>query len=116
MPVLTRAMVPGAVATGGSTRVNAAVAPRFRKGDAVRTLMLNPPTHIRLPRYVRGKLGEIETDHGVFVFPDTSAHGMGEKPQHVYTVRFSAREVFGPGAGPLDSIHVDLWDDYLAPA
>jgi len=113
MPVLTKAMVPSAVATGGSTRVKARVAAKFKKGDKVRTLNLNPLGHTRLPRYVRDKVGVIETDHGVFVFPDTSAHGKGEKPQRVYTVRFKAREVFGPSAGAKDSIYADLWDDYL---
>lgn len=113
MPVLTKDMVPGLVATGGSTRVNASVAPKFKKGDRVKARNLNPSGHIRLPRYVRGKQGVIESDHGVFVFPDTHAHGKGEKPQHVYTVRFSAREVFGPEAGAKDSIYADLWDDYL---
>jgi len=116
MPVLSKAMVPILVATGGSTRVKKAIKPKFRKGDKVRTRNINPPTHTRLPRYARGKVGVIQIDHGVFVFPDTSAHGKGEKPQHVYTVRFSAREVFGREASAKDSIYADLWDDYLDPA
>ena len=116
MAVLGKEMVPTLVATGGSTRVNASVAPKFKKGDRVKARNLHPPGHTRLPRYVRGKTGVIESDHGVFVLPDTSAHGRGEKPQHVYTVRFGAREVFGPEAGPRDSIYADLWDDYLDPA
>lgn len=116
MPVLTKAMVPGLLTTGGSTRVNAAVAPKFKKGDKVKARNIHPPGHTRLPRYVRGKIGVIETDHGVFVLPDSNAHGKGETPQHVYTVRFGAREVFGATAGPKDSIYADLWDDYLEPA
>lgn len=116
MPVLPKAMVATAVATGGSTRVNAKVKPKFKVGQKVRARNLNPPGHTRLPRYVRGKAGVIETDHGVFVFPDTSAHGQGERPQRVYTVRFNAREVFGPMAAAKDSIYADLWDDYLDPA
>lgn len=116
MPVLTKDMVPTAVATGGSTRVNASVAPKFKKGDKVKARNLHPKGHTRLPRYVRGKTGVIESDHGVFVLPDTSAHGKGETPQHVYTVRFAAREVFGPAAGARDAIFADLWDDYLDPA
>jgi hypothetical protein len=34
-------------------------------------------------------------DHGVFVFPDTNAHFLGEKPQHLYSVRFAMRELWG---------------------
>ena len=46
------------------------------------------------------KVGTIERDHGVFVFPDTNAHFLGEKPQHVYSVRFAARELWGEQAAP----------------
>lgn len=116
MALLTKDMVPNLLATGGSTRVNAAVASKFKKGDRVRTRNLNPVSHTRLPRYVRDKIGVIEADHGVFVLPDTNAHGKGQTPQHVYCVRFSAREVFGAEAGAKDSIYADLWDDYLDPA
>ena len=47
------------------------------------------------------------------LFPDTNAHFHGEKPQHVYSVRFAARELWGEQASPRDSVHLDLWDDYL---
>jgi hypothetical protein len=50
-----------------------------------------------------------------FVFPDTNAHYLGEKPQHVYSVRFTARELWGDKAAPQDSIYLDMWDDYLEP-
>ena len=62
------------------------------------------------------KLGTIERDHGVFVFPDTNAHFLGEKPQHVYSVRFAARELWGEQAAPRDAVYLDMWDDYLEPA
>jgi nitrile hydratase len=47
------------------------------------------------------------------VFPDTNAMGQGEKPQHVYSVRFTARELRGDQANPKDTVVVNLWDDYL---
>ena len=100
----------------GSPRRDASVAPQFRRGQPVRARNLNPAGHTRLPRYARGKLGTIDRDHGVFVFPDTHAHFLGEKPQHVYSVRFAARELWGESASPRDSVYVDLWDDYLEPA
>ena len=56
---------------------------------------IHPLTHTRLPRYCRDKLGCIDRDHGVFVFPDSAAHGKGEKPQHCYSVYFSAQELWG---------------------
>jgi nitrile hydratase subunit beta len=91
-------------------------APHFKVGEQVRARNINPTGHTRLPRYARGKLGTIERDHGVFVFPDTNAQFLGEKPQHVYSVRFAARELWGEQAAPRDTVNLDLWDDYLEPA
>ncbi len=51
-----------------------------------------------------------------FVFADTNAHFLGEKPQHLYSVRFAARELWGEQASPRDSVYIDLWDDHLEPA
>ena len=79
----------------------------------MRARNINPTGHTRLPRYARGKLGIITLDHGVYLFPDTNAHFQGEKRQHVYSVRFAARELWGENASPRDSVHVDMWDDYL---
>jgi nitrile hydratase len=93
-----------------------AVEPKFKVGDAVVARTINPLGHTRLPRYVRGRRGEVVSDYGVFVFPDAHAHGQGSQPQHVYSVRFNARELWGPQAQPRDSVYVDLWDDYLDPA
>lgn len=102
-----------ATAVGATARVESALAPRFQPGQRVRMRNLNPPSHTRLPRYIRGKLGTIERDHGVFVYPDTHAAGQGEKPQHVYVVRFTAQELWGPQGGANDELLVDVWDDYM---
>lgn len=85
----------------------------FKVRQRVRARNINPTGHTRLPRYARGKTGVIVRDHGVYVFPDTNAHFQGEKRQHVYAVRFAARELWGEDASPRDSVHLDLWDDYL---
>ena len=99
-----------------STRRQVAVSPRFVVGQRVRARNINPTGHTRLPRYARAKSGIVERDHGVFVFPDSSAHFLGDKPQHVYSVRFSARELWGDQAAPQDAVYLDMWDDYLEPA
>ncbi len=113
---LTAAEVPSMIASGAPASRNVPAAPHFRAGQRVRARNMHPVGHTRLPRYARGKIGTIERDYGVFVFPDTSAHGLGEKPQHVYSVRFAARELWGEQASRYDSVYVDLWDDYLEPA
>ena len=116
MSNLTPEQVPDLVATGATTRVDEDVAARFSPGDAIVTRNINPTGHTRLPRYLRGKRGTVERDHGVFIFPDTHAHGLGPKPQHVYSVRFSNRELWGPDGSPKDSCLVDVFDDYMDPA
>ncbi len=113
---LTAAEVPAMIAKGFPASRNVRVAPRFQTGQRVRARNMHPVGHTRLPRYARAKLGTIERDHGVFVFPDTNAHFLGEKPQHVYSVRFAARELWGEQAAPHDAVYIDLWDDYLEPA
>jgi nitrile hydratase len=89
---------------------------RHKVGDRVVTKNVHPLGHTRLPRYARGKRGEIVLDHGVWVFPDAAGNGLGRKPQHCYAVRFSARELWGPDAPERDVVHIDLWDDHLQPA
>jgi nitrile hydratase subunit beta len=89
------------------------VRPLFTVGERVRARNINPTSHTRLPRYARGKTGVIVRDHGVYLFPDTNAHFQGEKRQHVYSVRFGARELWGENASPLHFVHIDMWDDYL---
>lgn len=87
--------------------------PGFKVGDRVVARNLNPEHHTRLPRYARGKRGVIRYDQGVFVFPDTHAHGQGGKPQHVYTVVFEARELWGPDHNQRAPVYLDCWEDYL---
>jgi nitrile hydratase len=62
---------------------------------------------------VRDRRGTIERDHGAHVFPDSNARFEGERPQFLYTVRFTARELWGAAANPADTVHLDLWEDYL---
>lgn len=107
--------VPAVLAKGGPTTREAKAAPRFAPGDKVRTKNFHPTTHTRLPRYLRGHVGEIALLHGTHVFPDSNAHGGGEQPQPLYTVRFSARDIWGAARNPRDTVSADLWESYLEP-
>ena len=113
---LTAGRVPSLLRNGALASRDAPVAARFRPNQRVRARTINPAGHTRLPRYVRGRAGTVERDHGVYVFPDTNALFLGENPQHVYSVRFAARELWGDQASPRDAVYLDLWDDYLEPA
>jgi len=115
-PPLTADSIPATLPNRIHAHRDVRVSPRFEPGQRVRARNINPIGHTRLPRYARGKVGTVCLDHGVYVFPDTSAHFLGEKPQHVYSVRFAAQELWGLEAAPQDSVYVDMWDDYLEPA
>ncbi|WP_332685414.1 nitrile hydratase subunit beta [Bosea sp. (in: a-proteobacteria)] len=94
-----------------------AVAPaRFAAGDKVRTIVMHPQHHTRLPRYARGKAGIVERVTGNHVFPDTGAHGAPETAQWLYTVVFSGPELWGRDADPNSSVSVEAWESYLEPA
>jgi nitrile hydratase beta subunit len=112
-PRLAVAAVAPALSRSGSYRREPASPPAFEAGDKVRARNLNPIGHTRLPRYVRGRAGVIERCHGAHVFPDSHAHGAGEDPRSLYTVRFAARELWGPDAAARDSVSLDLWEPYL---
>jgi nitrile hydratase beta subunit len=112
-PALIASAVPAMVAKGKPASRELPVAARFTVGQRVRARNIHPTGHTRLPRFARGKLGTIHRDHGVHVFPDTNAHSLGEKPQHLYSVRFAARELWGEQASERDAVYIDMWDDYL---
>ena len=112
-PVLTMATSSRWLNRGIPSSRDPNVRPLFKVGQRVRARNINPEGHTRLPRYARGKEGRVVRDHGVYVFPDTNAHFQGEKRQHVYSVRFTARELWGEGASERDSVYLDMWDDYL---
>ena len=86
---------------------------KFKPGDRVRAKNINPVTHTRLPRYVRGHVGVVELNHGAQVFPDSAATGAGENPQWLYTVVFDAAELWGAGADPTVKVSIDAFEPYL---
>ena len=102
-------------AGASQARPGSSVPQGFQVGKRVRTLAHMGFGHTRLPRYARGKAGVIDRDHGAHVFPDSNAHSRGEAPQHLYSVRIEARELWGEAAGGRGAVYLDLWDSYLDP-
>ncbi len=115
-PALTPAEARETLFRTSQSELEIEVAARFQVGDRVRGLNIHPTTHTRMPRYTRGKTGIVERDRGVFALPDNEVYDLDPKPQHVYLVRFMARELWGEEASALDSLYIDMWDDYLEPA
>jgi nitrile hydratase subunit beta len=116
LKTLSSADVKAMLHRGGPTERDPTAPASFAIGDKVRTKMIDPPTHTRLPRYVRGRVGTIELLHGCHVFPDTNSLGQGENPQWLYTVSFSGTELWGSEADPTTKVSVDAWESYLEPA
>jgi nitrile hydratase beta subunit len=103
------------MASGGPGNLRSIDAPpAYAVGDAVRTRDLDPSGHTRLPRYVRRRTGTVTAVRPAQVFPDSAAHFLGEDPQHVYSVEFASRELWGAGCEPF-SLSVDLFEPYLEP-
>ena len=116
MRTLTPQGVAGMLHRGGPTEREAARPAYFVPGDRVRARTTNPPTHTRLPRYVRGHVGVIERVLGCHVYPDSNARGAGENPQWLYTMTFDGRELWGESGDPSLKVSVDAWEPYLEPA
>jgi nitrile hydratase beta subunit len=114
--VLRPAEVAPALAKGSSTRRPDVQPPKFQIGQRVRTRAHAVPHHTRLPGYVRGKTGVVESLHGCHVFADTHAQGLGENPEPLYTVVFEGAEIWGADAAPGLRISVDAWQSYLEAA
>jgi nitrile hydratase len=90
---------------------------KFKPGDKVRTVNINPTTHTRLPRYARGKEGVVETIRGCHVYPDSAALDVhNENPQWLYTVVFTGKELWGPDADPAINVSIEAFEPYLLPA
>lgn len=116
--VLRAGDVAAALARGSPTeRPPAATPPRFRLGERVRAKAVVVPHHTRLPGYVRGKVGVVESLRGCHVFADAHALGLGEQPTWLYSVVFDGVALWGtaePGAQQV-RVSVDAWEPYLEP-
>jgi nitrile hydratase subunit beta len=109
------AVVPRTLTRGSFGRPAQSPA-RFKIGDRVRAKNIHPPTHTRLPRYARGRVGVIEALRGCHVFPDSSALRAGENPQWLYTVLFEGRELWGENTDPTLKVSIEAFEPYLEPA
>jgi nitrile hydratase beta subunit len=111
------AFVDAAVKNGAPARRESDKAPAFTVGDRVTVVDDSPRGHTRKARYIRGKTGVIEKAHGTFIYPDSAGNGRGDAPEHVYTVRFTNEELWGPEAAePNGVVYFDVWEPYIVPA
>ena len=76
-----------------------------------------PPGHIRTPAYLRGKVGEVERDIGLFNNPEQNAYRLPPQERHLVRIRFTMLEVWGDAAEtPDDVIEAEIYAHWLEPA
>jgi nitrile hydratase subunit beta len=111
---LLAAEVPAVLAGGSPYTRPANKQAKFAVGDTIKTVPQTHGGHTRLPGYATGKLGKVSAVHGNFAFADASARGDKTASEWLYSVQFSAHDLWGNGSA--DSLCMDLWEPYLANA
>lgn len=118
---LRAAQVSKVLAAGSPYTRNEAPPPLFQPGQTVRTRKRPGNAHVtgghtRLPAYAAGATGRIVRLHGAHVFPDASAHDLGDQAEPLYAVAFAASELWDAPEHTRDEVVLDLWQSYLEPA
>ena len=99
----------------GAGRSNATARCSYRCGDRVRVLADPVSGHVRMPGYIRGKVGVVVGVSPPYPFPDAHAHGVQAQDEPTYDVRFDSRELW-PDAAEDARVHVGVFESYLEPA
>lgn len=91
--------------------------PRFHTGQCVQVLDLGKPGHVRIPWFVRHKVGTIERYCGAYPNPEELAYGRaGLPPVDLYRVQFSQKSLWKDYSGPEhDTLEIEVYDHWLAP-
>ena len=92
--------------------------PRFKPGDLVRILDLGKQGHVRIPWYVRRRIGVVERYCGAYPNPEDLAYARpGIPPVDLYRVRLEQRHIWARYRGDAsDSLEIEVYDHWLEPA
>ena len=101
---LALASVPG--------RSNEPARELFAPGDRVRARSEHVPGHVRMPAYIRGKVGVVVSESPAYPFPDAHAHGVAAADEPTYDVRFATADLW-PNAADAAFVHVGVFQSYL---
>lgn len=85
---------------------------RFEMGERVRVRNDFVPGHVRMPGYVRGKVGVVVGVSPAYPFPDAHAHGVAARDEPTYDVRFRAQDLWPDSSDPA-LVHVGVFESYL---
>ena len=97
---------------GEVNRAEIASASRFAVADRVRMRRDNPPTHTRLPNYVRGCAGTVTAAHGGFAFADAQARGRIHCRASLHGP-FRGSRGLGRNADDGCAVYLDLYESYM---
>ena len=93
-------------------RSNVSGREHFALGDRVRVTSEHVPGHVRMPGYVRGKVGVVVSESPPYPFPDAAAHGVASVDEPTYDVRFNSADLW-PSASDAAFVHVAVFQSYL---
>ena len=96
-------------------RTNVASRGRFKPGDRVRVRIDHVAGHVRMPGYIRGKVGVVVSESPVYPFPDAHAHSVEAADEPTYDVRFRAEDLWPDSAEPA-LVHAAVFQSYLEPS
>jgi hypothetical protein len=84
----------------------------FRIGETVRVKNEYVPGHVRMPAYIRGKVGTVVRISPPYHYPDAAGHGMKAPMEPTYDVRFRSRDLWPVSCD--DALnHVGVFQSYL---
>jgi hypothetical protein len=96
----------------GPGRSNVPTRSSYQPGDRVRVLADHVSGHVRMPGYIRGKVGVVVGVSPRYPFPDAHAHGVPAQDEPTYDVRFNSAELW-PDAADAAQVHVGVFESYL---
>ena len=93
-------------------RTNVGDRERFLPGDRVRVRSDYVPGHVRMPGYIRGKVGVVVSESPPYPFPDAHAHGVPAEDEPTYDVRFRTEDLW-PDSSDRALVHAGVFQSDL---
>lgn len=84
----------------------------FEIGETVRVKNEYVPGHVRMPAYIRGKVGTVVRISPPYPYADAAGHGMQAPKEPTYDVRFRSRDLW-PDSSDDAFNHVGVFQSYL---
>ena len=100
---------------GAEGRPNAFPRETFKVGDRVRVKNEFVSGYVRMPGYIRGKIGIVVAESPPYPFPDAAAHNLQVQDEPTYDVRFKTEDLW-PQAADEATVHVAVFQSYLEKA